>query len=701
MWKLRSMDAIKVRAMKTLRPKTKMGRLTLWSGGLTLCVVLLHLAEGLPLRSLMSGWADFFFIDFLFCAWWVSCRWVWRKMMWRLRYRLLVTYVFMGFIPIVLLLLLVGVAAYLFAGQFAGYVAISNLQSASLHLRAENDVLASHLSALERSGKLDSNIAGKLTAELGGEFSQRTVTVWHGLDGFVIAADGTPLKTPPAKVPDSIKGAFSGVVVEHDTLYLRAVRFYYENGERLAVISSVPITPRLLRSATSSLGLVTLFPPGLGNNVQIPPPPNASGAENNIVKAGTVPAASNQFDRSFRFYTVFNAMDWENGESEDGALGVVTRPSALYNTLFASFGDKALILEYGLLVIVILLGLVELVALFIGIRLTRSVTGSVAELYNATEHVNRGDLMHRIQIRGHDQMAVLEHSFNSMSESLVKLVAEQKQKQRMESELAFAYEVQDLLFPHKFAEHTSLEVFGVCRPARSVSGDYYDFIPLGSDRLVLAVGDISGKGISAALLMASVHAFVRAYSLAPDLVSTSAVLGSGVLSNVDHRMYSWGGGTPQLRLSPATLMTTLNYQLVRCTPPEKYATMFLGCYDATTHELTYCNAGHLPPIVLNMAGDVARLEASGTVAGMFDNATYSESKIPMLPGDLFVAFSDGVTEPESDLGEFGEDRLIDLIQAHRDEPLSHIGNAITEAVVQWIGDAEQPDDVTVVLARAR
>jgi sigma-B regulation protein RsbU (phosphoserine phosphatase) len=296
---------------------------------------------------------------------------------------------------------------------------------------------------------------------------------------------------------------------------------------------------------------------------------------------------------------------------------------------------------------------------------------------------------------------VLEHSFNSMSESLVKLVAEQKQKQRMESELAFAYEVQDLLFPHKFAEHTSLDVFGVCRPARSVSGDYYDFIPLGSDRLVLAVGDISGKGISAALLMASVHAFVRAYSLAPDLVSTSAVLGSGVLSNVDHRMYSWGGGTPQLRLSPATLMTTLNYQLVRCTPPEKYATMFLGCYDATTHELTYCNAGHLPPIVLNMAGDVARLEASGTVAGMFDNATYSESKIPMLPGDLFVAFSDGVTEPESDMGEFGEDRLIDLIQAHRDEPLSHIGNAITEAVVQWIGDAEQPDDVTVVLARAR
>jgi sigma-B regulation protein RsbU (phosphoserine phosphatase) len=353
---------MKARAVKTLRPKTKMGRMTLWTAGLTLFIVILHLIEGLPLRSLMSGWADFYFIVFLFCAWWVSCRWVWRKMMWRLRYRLLVTYVFMGFIPIALLLLLVGVAGYLFAGQFAGYVAISNLQSASLHLGAENDVLASHLSALDRSGKLDSHTAGKLAAGLGGEFSQRTVTVWQGKDGYMIAADGTPLKTPPAKVPDSIKGAFSGVVVERDTLFLRAVRFYYENGGRLAVVSSVPITPRLLRSATSSLGLVTLFPPGLGNNVQIPPPPNADGAENNIVRAGAVPPETNQFDVSFRFYTVFNAIDWEKGESEDVALGVVTRPSALYNTLFASVGDKALILEYGLLVIVILLGLVELVA---------------------------------------------------------------------------------------------------------------------------------------------------------------------------------------------------------------------------------------------------------------------------------------------------------------------------------------------------
>jgi hypothetical protein len=182
-----------------------------------------------------------------------------------------------------------------------------------------------------------------------------------------------------------------------------------------------------------------------------------------------------------------------------------------------------------------------------------------------------------------------------------------------------------------------------------------------------AVGDISGKGISSALLMATVHAFVRAYSLEPEMVLTTAALGTG-----DHRMYYRGDGASQSQLSPAMLMTTLNYQLFRCTPPEKYATMFLGCYDATMRELTYCNAGHLPPIVLSGIGKVSRLEVSGTVVGLFDGATYDESTIAMRPGDLFVAFSDGVTEPENDTGEFGEERLITLIQEHRDQPLPRI-----------------------------
>jgi sigma-B regulation protein RsbU (phosphoserine phosphatase) len=118
-------------------------------------------------------------------------------------------------------------------------------------------------------------------------------------------------------------------------------------------------------------------------------------------------------------------------------------------------------------------------------------------------------------------------------------------------------------------------------------------------------------------------------------------------------------------------------------------------------ELKYCNAGHLPLIMLRADGKVFHFETPGTVVGLFDGATYDESTIAMQPDDIFAVFSDGVTEPENESGEFGEERLIELIQEHRNEPLSRIGDVITSAVADWIGDAEQPDDVTVVLARAR
>ena len=117
--------------------------------------------------------------------------------------------------------------------------------------------------------------------------------------------------------------------------------------------------------------------------------------------------------------------------------------------------------------------------------------------------------------------------------------------------------------------------------------------------------------------------------------------------------------------------------------------------------MRYSNAGHLPPIILRGNGEVCRLEISGTVVGLFDGATYEESTITLGPGDIFVAFTDGVAEPENESGEFGEERLIELIREHRHQALSRVGDLITTSVAEWIGGAEQPDDVTVVLARAR
>ena len=234
--------------------------------------------------------------------------------MWRLRHRLIVTYIFIGVIPIVLLSLMAGVGSLMFAGQFATYIEISDLQSALQHLEAANDALAAQLSTLERSGKLNEQIAGELTTVSDENLPQRTVTVWRGEKGFILSTGGALLKARPAKVPDVIKGNFSGFVVDRDSLHLRAVKRYDGGGLRLTVISNVPITPELLQLVTPRLGSVTLLLPDREGDLQDPAPAKESPTARKRVDAGRVPPPSNRFDTTSVFYTLFSAVDWEKWE---------------------------------------------------------------------------------------------------------------------------------------------------------------------------------------------------------------------------------------------------------------------------------------------------------------------------------------------------------------------------------------------------
>jgi sigma-B regulation protein RsbU (phosphoserine phosphatase) len=416
--------------------------------------------------------------------------------------------------------------------------------------------------------------------------------------------------------------------------------------------------------------------------------------------AGAVPIAANTFDREITFGTPLLVVDWasDGRRQQLGALvRVQTRLSVLYGRLFATLGDAAKGVEYILLLIAIIFGIIELLALWVGTRLTRSITSAVAQLYEATKHVNRADFSHRIQVKSSDQLATLANSFNSMTTSLEKLIQEQKEKQRLENELAIAQEVQAQLFPKEIAQLESLEVHGFCRPARTVSGDYYDFLSLNSDKMILAVGDISGKGISAALLMATIHSAVRAYSIEgiPLLRQPAAV---GAAANSGMMLASQVAGA---EISPANLLGLLNHQLYESTPDAKYATLFLAIYDAATRRLTYSNGGHLAPILISEDGTPCPLACSGTVVGLLRDVDYPEATIELHRDDLIVAFSDGVTEPENDYGEFGEERLIEIVHENRHLPLARITELVTAAVDDWIGDNEQPDDVTLVLARAR
>jgi len=198
--------------------------------------------------------------------------------------------------------------------------------------------------------------------------------------------------------------------------------------------------------------------------------------------------------------------------------------------------------------------------------------------------------------------------------------------------------------------------------------------------------------------MATIHSAVRAYSLEgmPRLrepVAVGAVAGTGMMMASG---LSLSGET-----SPATLLALLNHQLYESTPLEKYATLFLALYDGASRKLTYSNGGHLPPVIISEDGTLRRLDCGGMVVGLFDNLSYEESSVHLQSGEIFLAYSDGVTEPENEYGEFGEERLIELVSENRHLPLTRITEAVTAAVDDWIGPHEQPDDVTLVLARAR
>jgi sigma-B regulation protein RsbU (phosphoserine phosphatase) len=264
-----------------------------------------------------------------------------------------------------------------------------------------------------------------------------------------------------------------------------------------------------------------------------------------------------------------------------------------------------------------------------------------------------------------------------MTANVEKLIIESKEKERLESELQIAREVQSQLFPKSAPQVKRLELIGACRPARMVSGDYYDFIQVGPRWTVLAIGDISGKGISAALLMASIQSSLRAQ------LSTSSV----------HSIDSDAG------LSTSELTAVLNTQLYESTSPEKFATFFCALYDEDAGRLYYTNAGHLPPLLIRQ-GRAERLEVNGMVLGAFPNQPYGREYIELQAGDLLAAYTDGITEPENEYGEeFGEERLAELLISNARRPLEEIAATITETASTWGDAAEQQDDMTLLLLR--
>jgi phosphoserine phosphatase RsbU/P len=710
------------------------------------------------------------------------------RLLWSLRSKLILTYLLIGLAPVVLFVTLAGISAYIAAGQFSIHLAESRMRQELDQMGVDNAARVRLLARVMRmrsegvlpppplrrprpqpatpqaaqppapaaiqeatqaaaEGFLATPFAESLPDPLQARLHPHSSIFvdgapWHPATGPSAAAatsstEPTPLGLPPWAA-DLHGKEFRGLVLDGDDLYLVAIdQHHVEDGGLLSVVTSLPVDSALTDVLAKGLGRVRLAGLTIGGvHESASDQPSrrrilVQDLDHTSVYGGTEPLPVNFCDFRVPFVSTLGTVDWDTGLPDvvGTTIDVHSRPSLLYHQLFGSSlgGIISNYIRNGLIALCILFALIEALALWMALRLSSAITASVHQLYVATQRVDRGDFVHRIAASSagqEDQLGELALSFNRMTGSLERLLVEQKEKERLQSELSIAQEVQANLFPHRARDLPTLELHGICRPARSVSGDYYDFLVFhhqdsdghhedssthsegaevqlsGATRgresgVGIVLGDISGKGISAALLMATLHSAVRAYRFATeDLVySKSAVAGLSVSREAQV------GDSGKLFESPGRILSMLNRHLYRSTQPEKYATIFLAHYDAATEQLTYSNAGHLPPLVLGRDGKIRRLDCGGTVVGLMDGMRYEEDRIQMKSGDILVAYSDGITEPENDFGEFGEARLMEVVSRYRDQPLHVISAQVMLALDAWIGAEEQPDDITLVLAR--
>ena len=577
-----------------------------------------------------------------------------RRSIWRLRNRLYVTWIFIGVVPIVLIFALAASGTWIVTGQIAVYLVSSELERRAASLAAPARVL-SQTKPSERE---------VVAQQIGSFMGER-------MPGIELAVFGDQTLHYPYK--STLEAPPSGW--KDYTGYLRKGGLYYS-----AVIVKTEGTTVIALAPISS-GVLSNIVPGIW----------ASRIGINGPFAGVVPPPADGWERLDFITPWFNQIpvaDWDHPEAnETQNLVITTRPSAVLKTVFSNGVDiMSQSAPYIFLVLLGLLLLGELVSLVIGISLTRTVTGAVHGLYEGTLRIQKGDFAWRIPVKGNDQLAELGHSFNSMTAQIENLVVIAKEKERLQSEVKIASEVQNQLFPRSAPAMRTIELVGVCQAARMVSGDYYDYLRLPEGSLALAIGDVAGKGISAALLMASIQSIMRT-QLAAGLARSAAV----------------GNGQTATHVATSSIVAQLNRQLYASTSAEKYATFFFGVYEEDSRILTYTNAGHLPPLLLRggaSAGQSQLLEVTGTVVGAFPLIRYEEQTVEIRPGDLLIAYTDGITEPENAYGEeFGIERLAETALRYQNSEPNEIVAKIMEAVAHWSTAAELPDDMTVVIAR--
>jgi sigma-B regulation protein RsbU (phosphoserine phosphatase) len=605
--------------------------------------------------------------------------WGRNRLLWSLRNRLIVAYLFIAVVPILLIMTFVVLAGNFLYSQLAAYLLYEDLHQRiemmtdiSQHIAAAHGFQPKGVSQDESEHVLEAQSHTVHDRELPGlkiEFSNNVGELQNLLKNANAAG----------------REYYSGLLQQKGTLSLVSMRLLSDTENRRMVLLRVPMTPELLATVAPDLGAIQLNltepysggkPSGVIYSTGGVDGPKYQTLTPIVAKNRVLQPAGLWFEPSVNVVSRL-----ENAASilPNGTVGepnpvfavFSARPTRLNGRMFSTLGELRDSYQLLFVVFAVVFLLIWMAAFITGVVLTRQITKAIADLYHATQYVQSGDLTHRVRIERRDQLGVLAESFNLMTGSISGLIEEQKKRQRLENEISIGREVQSQLFPHAMPKVPGVDIQAICKAARSVSGDYYDFIQLSPTHVAIALADISGKGISAALLMASLQAALRSQLLTEGSEKTST----------------------------AELVSRLNKHLVRNTGDDRFATFFIAVYDSAARTLRYTNAGHLPSFLISRDGAV-HLSEGGMVLGVVEDCCYDEGMVRVPENSILVAYSDGLVEPENVYGEeFGIKRLQQAAVYVQASPPKVVAESLMTAAEEWAGTPEQADDMTVIVAR--
>jgi sigma-B regulation protein RsbU (phosphoserine phosphatase) len=660
--------------------RTLPGRLFLLSSAILLTLLIVRQFVELP--AIGTVFRSVARLAWIVSAIWLSVLGIARhssRFLWRVRQKLILSYIFLGFVPVLLVvaLALVGglvlyfnVAAYIFNEGFAD-IADSVQQTAETAAVEIGRAPTTAAPALQRKyGTMAARYAALSLAVLPAE----TGLAPPDGQGLTPVSAGPWRHMPaPRHVPIWLRGAaggFRGIV---------AVQRPGSNAEWLLVARSAVPTPDgsqfVIVDLPMDADMVAAIEARTKTRMGPASVPEQCGGP---AQAPGNPAATGGMLSLFRQTVAFmDCRDWMTGTPGRLSVSLDAPVSRLYGHVRAAspVAEGGVDIFLGVLV---MLGVFFLViqgaALFFGALLARSITYAVHELFAGTERVQQGDFTHRIRIDSGDQLGELAASFNRMSASIDHLLHVQREKQRLDDELRIAREIQKSLLPTSPPVLDGVSIADLCEPAREVGGDYYDFFDLGPRQIGVMIADVSGKGTSAALYMAELK---------------------GLMLSLSHR-----------ERSPRQLMIEANRLLSAHLDNRSFITMTYMVIDLDAWTLTCARAGHTPLLVVS-SGEAEVVTPAGMVLGLrLPGATERFSEVleehtrRVRPGDVFVLYTDGITEAMDRDGElFSDAGLARVVTSHARMDAVGIRERVVREVRAFVGEAEPHDDMTMIVVK--